>query len=62
MDGADGLRDAIAKARARAGKAGPLHADWDLIADAEALLAGKPTLINWGSSEQAIKKLTALLT
>lgn len=60
------LRAAIRASRARASAVGPLHAAWDTIFDAEALLDGKPMLFDWlndcGSRENAIKELTAKLS
>lgn len=47
------LQEAIQVARRRAAQVGPLHSLWDAIADAEALLAGKPTLADWGSEPEA---------
>lgn len=51
------LRFAINAARRRAAVVGPQHALWDVIGDAEALLAGKPTIVDYGSREQAIRTL-----
>ena len=41
----DELRDAILIMRQRTARAGMMHALWDTILDAEALLAGRPTLL-----------------
>lgn len=41
------LSNLISRARARAEPVGPMHALWDMIGDAEALLEGKPTLLGW---------------
>lgn len=55
------LQNAISNARKRASKVGALHADWDVIFDAEALIAGKETLHDWGERERAIQILTERL-
>jgi hypothetical protein len=39
------LRAAVQRARPIAARVGPTHAAWDCILDAEALLAGKQTLL-----------------
>lgn len=39
------IRAALPVARATARRVGSQHALWDSIADAEAILAGKPTLL-----------------
>ena len=39
------ILQAIPKARKIVGAVGPQHALWDVIGDAEAILAGKPTAI-----------------
>lgn len=56
------LNAAILSARARASKVGPQHALWDVIADAEALLAGKCTLGDWGPRSSAFDRLTQALS
>lgn len=48
------LRRLIAAARAAAVRIGPQHAAWDVIADAEALLAGKPTICSRADIEAAL--------
>lgn len=58
----DDLRKAIAAARSRASAVGSMHALWDTIADAEAILAGKPTLLDYGEDGAAIRHLTKALT
>lgn len=56
------LTAAISSARGRASKVGPQHALWDVIADAEAVLAGKQTLGDWGPRSVAFVKLTQALS
>lgn len=40
-----------------AASVGPQHALWDAIFDAEAWLAGQPTVLNYGDRETALKTL-----
>lgn len=42
------MRGLIQTARAIAAKVGPMHSAWDTIADAEAMLDGKPMLVPVG--------------
>jgi hypothetical protein len=49
---------AVAQLRSRAQAVGPLHADWDLIFDAEAILAGKPSLLQRATVEQMLGERT----
>ncbi len=58
----DRLRQAIASARQRASRGGSQHALWDLIFDAEALLAERKTAIDHGEPGAAIRKLTSFLS
>jgi len=55
------LQAAITSARSRASKVGPMHSLWDVISDAEALLAGKPTMLDWGTRQAAVDKLIGAL-
>lgn len=55
------LRDRIRQTRIRIRAVGPMHASYDVIADAEALLEGRPTLIDHGPRSDAIRKLIAEL-
>lgn len=51
------LRNRIRDARIRIRAVGPLHAGYDVIMDAEALLDGKPTLVDHGPRPEALRKL-----
>ena len=51
----DQLKAFIKEARKRAAPVGPLHALWDLIFDAEALLVGGQTLLSREQIEQQIR-------
>ena len=51
----DELKAFIKAARQRAAPVGPLHALWDLIFDAEALLVGGKTLLSRKQIEQQIR-------
>ncbi|WP_164712226.1 hypothetical protein [Methylobacterium currus] len=55
------LRAVLPKARSAAARVGAMHGSWDAIFDAEALLAGKPTLLRFGSREEGIEVLYDLL-
>ena len=55
------LRAAISQGRERARKVGPLYSEWDTIFDAEAILSGNQTLLDWGPRERAIDIITARL-
>lgn len=53
----DEIRQGIKKMRAIAAPVGPMHAYWDVISDAECLLAGKPTLCSRDVIEKFISDL-----
>src|SRR5688572_22871030 len=57
----DALREAIRKARVRASAVGSQHALWDIISDAEALLGGRRTLLDYGEPGIAVRTLTEQL-
>jgi hypothetical protein len=57
----DELRAALIYARQQASQAGAMHALWDLIADGEACLANRATLLNWGSHLDAPRNLARAL-
>ena len=50
----DDLREMIARARNAAAKVGPLHSMWDVIADAEAILAGCRAILTRGRVEEIL--------
>lgn len=52
------LQERVEQWRQRAAHVGPQHSLWDVIADAEALLAGRPTLMQ-GSKEEVYQALIA---
>jgi hypothetical protein len=47
----------ILKARHIAVAAGPMHAFWDIISDAEAILAGKPSVLSREMIEKAFSEM-----
>lgn len=51
------LREKIAAARSIASRSGPLHSLWDVIADAEAILIGKPAIMTREQVEAEFKRL-----
>lgn len=53
------IRQAIAALWSKAAPVGPLHSDWDLIIDAEEMLAGRPTLLSRDEIIELLKKATA---
>ncbi|MBY0559840.1 hypothetical protein [Hyphomicrobium sp.] len=50
------LRTATKCARAKASAVGPMHALWDVILDAEAILAGKQSLLSRKQVEEILQK------
>jgi uncharacterized protein (DUF2236 family) len=54
------LAKAVSSARAKAAAIGPQHALWDVIMDAEALMAGRQTLVQ-GSEDERAETLTRAL-
>jgi hypothetical protein len=55
----DELKAAIHAARGIAGKVGPMHARWDTIFDAEAILQGKPSMLKRPVIEKMLVEATA---
>lgn len=55
------LREVLPKARSAAAKVGTMHPSWDAIFDAEALLAGKETLLRFANREEGIAELYDIL-
>ena len=52
------LQTKIDEWRAKAQPVGPQHALWDVIFDAEALIAGRPTMLS-GTPDEIFEKLVA---
>lgn len=52
----DQMRVAIKAAREVAQSVGPMHALWDTIFDAEAILAGRPSLLKRDDIERILNK------
>lgn len=50
------IRTAVDKLRLAAETVGGMHSNWDLIFDAEALLAGKQTLLSRDVIERELRK------
>jgi hypothetical protein len=55
------VRRLLPQVRAKAQEIGTMHGAWDLIFDAEALIAGKETLLKHDSREAAMKDYRAML-
>lgn len=52
----------VQAARSRCAHIGPMHSLWDVIFDAESLLAGKTTYLDYGPRDVAIRALIAKLS
>lgn len=52
----DELRDYVRRARNLVSDVGPLHAQWETIMDAEALLAGKPSVLSRSAVERLLRE------
>lgn len=50
------LRDYVRRARIMAGSQGSLHSWWEVIADAEAILAGKPAIVSRDVIERMLRE------
>lgn len=55
------VRRLLPLVRAEAQKVGTMHAAWDLIADVEALLNHRPTLLQFESREKAMEVFRGML-
>jgi hypothetical protein len=55
------IRRLLPQVRAEAAKVGTMHGAWDLIFDVEALLAHKPTLLQFESREKAMEVYRGML-
>lgn len=53
------LTDACRKAREIIGAVGSLHAMWDVVADAEAILGGRPAILPRAAVERALSDFAA---
>ena len=53
------IRDVLAALRRVAAPVGPLHSHWDLIIDAEEMLAGRCTLLPREEIIELLRKATA---
>ena len=50
------LADYVKRGRRRIGSVGPMHAYWDTISDAEAILAGKRSLLERDVIERLLRE------